>query len=270
MSALDDTTGLRIAGESAGGMMGGRAAALSDWQIRREEREANERVKVALRAAGVRRKSPTSIDWSAQPLGVESDAAIARRLGIFTAVVAVARRRAGIAPVTPKRAWTSKEDARLARHYKARGFAALAEIAAELDRTVDAVRQRMAVGLRLPQRHPRPGARGLWPKSIAKLSAEWGYPRSRIETAIKRLGLELERGAIRSRLVTREHAAALRVELARHADGKALRRRQPGEWGHGGADACLDCARSDVPRHASDRCSPCYGRRYREAAPSGA
>jgi hypothetical protein len=43
------------------------------------------------------RGQPAGVTWDAQPLGVEADAAIARRLGVAARSVWAARRRRGIA-----------------------------------------------------------------------------------------------------------------------------------------------------------------------------
>lgn len=53
-------------------------------------------------------------DWTCEPLGVETDAAIARRIGCPTVTVLQARKRRGIPPAHPRgRTWTTIEDARL-------------------------------------------------------------------------------------------------------------------------------------------------------------
>jgi hypothetical protein len=49
------------------------------------------------------------IDWSAVPLGMESDAHIARCLGVTRPTVRRERVRRGIAPVTPRRCGTEEE-----------------------------------------------------------------------------------------------------------------------------------------------------------------
>lgn len=253
MSDREDITGVRIAGEVVGGMSAGRGAALLDWQARREEREADARVKAALKKAGIRtRRRKTIIDWSAQPLGVESDASIARALGVAPSVVCNARKRLGIPSPTERRRWTRREDKALREHFARWGFGRIAPLAKALGRTRAAVHQRMAVGLRLaPTR-----IRRRWPKTRNDLVREWGYSTSRIQNAADRLGLVLERGPRDAWLFTREQAEAVREELAKHPDGARLHVRRSGEWGPG--ETCVGCGRSSVRRAARDRCSRCY------------
>lgn len=110
-------------------------------------------------------------------------------------------------------------------------------------------------GLGLPRtKAPKPR----WPKTVNDLVREWGYARTRIAIAAERAGVTLARGPRRSYLVTEAQAAAIRAELAKHPDGTRLHRVQHGEWGKGGhPPACIDCGRSDRPRHARDRCAAC-------------
>jgi hypothetical protein len=244
----------------------GREAALRDWQARREERDEDARVKAALRSAGVRtRKAPTIVDWSQQPLGREPDCVIAERLGVHVATVCVARKRLGIPPLNPRRAWTSRENRRVRELYAATGFSRppIEALAAELGRTPDAVYTRI-VDLGCARTKPRSPR---WPATIQDLVRSWGYARSRIEIAAERLGIVFARGRRRSYLVTEEQADAIKAELAKHPDGGRLRRVKATEWGKGGhPPACVLCGRSDRPRASHGRCTTC-DRRVREKRP---
>ena len=61
----------------------GKAAALSDWQVRKEAADEKASAIAKMKELGARtRRPPTKVDWSAQPLGVEKDAVIAARLGV--------------------------------------------------------------------------------------------------------------------------------------------------------------------------------------------
>lgn len=247
------------------GMVSGRSAAIADWHARREERAEDERVRAALREAGVRLRRPaTKIDWSTQPLGREPDHVIAERLGVDRAVVCAARNRLGIAPLFPRLAWTRREDKVLREHYAQHGFAKgpAAAVGERLGRTVDAVCTRMA-SLRLSAtRSPR----RRWPATVNDLVLAWGYSRTRIVIAAERAGVTFARGRRNAYLVTREQADAIRTELAQHPDGARLHRARAGEWGKGGhAAACVACGRSNVARKSRDRCAACWRRATRES-----
>lgn len=178
------------------------------------------------------------------------------RLGVDASVVCTARKRAGIPPLHPRHVWTKREDRLVRELYARSGFARgpLEALAAQLGRTWQAVHTRMC-GLGLPRmKAPKPR----WPKTVNDLVREWGYARTRIVIAADRAGVTLARGPRRSYIVTEEQATAIRAELAKHLDGTRLHRVQHGEWGLGGhPPACIDCGRSDRPRHARDRCAAC-------------
>jgi len=235
----------------------GKEAAMRESIARRERREF---------AALVQRfkRAPTRIDWASVPLGTDTDTAIAARIGVAPSVVLKARNRLGIPPhSTPHRPWTRDEDARVRKVYASHGWARLAGLATELGRTPAACKAR-AVTLGLCKRRARDRER--WPRSLHSLSTEWGYHRRSIQIAAGRLGIELTKGRGRrvgDYRITREQAARILSELARHPDGGRLHRRRPGEWAPG--ESCVGCGRDSVLRHARERCQRCYQRAKRPA-----
>jgi len=100
-------------------------------------------------------------------------------------------------------------------------------------------------------------------KSVWAFAKETGYSRSRVETAIKRLGIRPKRVGAMKRALTLDHQEKLLRFLATIPDGRKLTRATQGQWGgvgHNGnpkPEACRDCGRNTVPYFCKGRCRRC-------------
>jgi len=96
---------------------------------------------------------PLGIDWDAEPLGVESDTDIARRLGCCRSAVSAARARRGIPRATRPHDWDAEP----------LGVESDAEIARRTGMSEPAVaRARRLRGIPARPRVARPRTQGLW------------------------------------------------------------------------------------------------------------
>lgn len=75
-------------------------------------------------AAAASKHRPKGIEWDAQPLGLEPDHAIARKLGVATSVVWGARARRGIEPAPVGRARSANAEQRAWIQWRAHDAAA--------------------------------------------------------------------------------------------------------------------------------------------------
>jgi hypothetical protein len=165
----------------------------------------------------------------------------------------------------PSQRWTTPEDDTLAHHWWQQSPSWIArEVTRRFAyrRTTRAVVER-ARKLKLPPP-------GQTTKTLSQLAETTGYSRSRLRTAMERLGIRPRRvGRKRGWYgVTRAQEQRIVAYLSDIPDGRRLRRAVVGQWGgignrgHKKPAACIDCGTTERPHFCRGRCRHC-DRRWR-------
>lgn len=191
---------------------------------------------------------------------------IAHRLGRSPVAVVEKASQLGLGPNPLTRRKWSEEDRALLR--KLWGRRDLLTIARRLGRTPEAVtamarRQRLGVPWHT------------FGKTLGELEREHGFKRSKILSAMKKLGMELRphrsRTDIRFKRKTRQLVRKADIPVLLETLEKAPRiytdvtghgRSTKGVWGVGKKPACCTtCGTTERPHYAKGRCQRCYDRR---------